>query len=244
MRFLCTTAAWGIASLVLCQCTPQGPATAPNPGARAADQLDIAGNACGPTALLNAWRFGSIACQNIAATLPGADDRARLRHLIVHHGGQRSTHMPHRNRWSRRGINAADLTDLANQLMDRHGARPVTLIVPQGKDSLRTTHRQLARSLRRGFPPVVSLRRYVGTKVIESHFVTVLRVPDHLEKNASFFTMEYLDPIGGKKCHGRLTARESISHTQLLADTPSTPVGRSQANTDSCLLMDSLIVMP
>jgi hypothetical protein len=244
MRSLCTMAACGIASLVLFQCAPQGPATAPNHGAIAADQLDIGGNACGPTALLNAWRFGSTACQNIAGTLPGTDDRAQLRHLIVHHGGKRSTHMPHRNRWSRRGINSADLTDLANQLMDRHDVRSVTLIVPQGKNSLRTTHHQLARSLRRGFPPVVSLRRYEGTKVIDSHFVTVLRVPDHLDKNASFFTMEYLDPIGGKKCHGRVTAREIISHTQLLADTPSTPVGRSLAKTDSCLLMDSLIVMP
>ena len=228
IRQLATTFFSGVAAFALSCCAPTGPAAAPHPGAKAVDQLAIAGNACGPTALLNAWRFGSPACQSIASSIPGNDDRSQLRHLIVHYGGQRSKHVPQRNRWSRRGINAADLTDIANALMHDQNIRPVVLVVPQGTRSLKKTHEQWARSLRRGFPPVISLRRYEGTKVIDSHFVTVLRVPDRLDAKASFFTMDYLDPMGARLCQGRIDARPAQRHTQLIARTPATPVGESR----------------
>lgn len=244
MRYLATLLISSVTAFSLSQCAPDGPASAPNPGAKAANQLDIAGNACGPTALLNAWRFGSPNCQSIAANLPGRDDRSQLRHLIIHYGGQRSYHIPQRNRWSRRGINAADLTDIANIAMKKHDVRNVVLIVPHGANALAKTHQQWARSLRRGFPPVISLRRYEGAAVIESHFVTVLKVPDHLETHASFFAMDYLDPIGARVCQGRIDQKTTTSQTQLMATTPSTPVGLSLTSGVSALVMDSMIVMP
>lgn len=244
MRHVATILISGVTAFSLSQCAPDGPASAPNPGAKAANQLDIAGNACGPTALLNAWRFGSTNCQSIAANLPGRDDRDQLRHLIIHYGGQRSNHIPQRNRWSRRGINAADLTDIANSAMKKYDVRNVVLIVPHGTNALAKTHQQWARSLRRGFPPVISLRRYEGAAVIESHFVTVLKVPDHLETRTSFFTMDYLDPMGARVCQGRIDEKTTTHHTQLIATTPLTPVGLSLTSGVSALVMDSMIVMP
>lgn len=244
MRRFTTLFFCGVAAFALSCCAPTGPAAAPNPGAKAADQLAIAGNACGPTALLNAWRFGSTSCQSVASSIPGDDDRSQLRHLILHYGSQRSKHVPQRNRWSRRGINAADLTDIANALMREKNMRSVVLVVPQGKRALAKTHQQWARSLRRGFPPVISLRRYEGTRVIDSHFVTILRVPDHLDSKESFFTMEYLDPMGARMCQGRIDSRCANRYTQLIAETPATPVGKSRARGSSSLIMDSMIVMP
>jgi hypothetical protein len=244
MRQLATIVVSAVAAFAFSCCAPTGPATAPHLGANAADQLAIAGNACGPTALLNAWRFGSPACQSIASSIPGKDDRSQLRHLIVHYGGQRSKHVPQRNRWSRRGINAVDLTDIANAMMQRQNIHPVTLVLPQGDRALKKTHQQWARSLRKGFPPVISLRRYEGTKVIDSHFVTVVRVPDRLDPNASFFTMDYLDPMGARLCQGRIHAPSAKQRTQLMAHTPATPVGQSRARGETSLVMDAMIVTP
>lgn len=229
--------------VMLPECAPQGPATAPNPQAKAANQLAIAGNACGPTALLNALRFGAPPYQTAAAAIPGNDDRAQLRHIIIQHGGRRSTLIPQRNRWSRRGINAADLTDIAHELTAPHGARRVKLILPQGHDAFHTTYRQLAQSLRRGFPPIISLRRYAGTQVIDSHFVTVLQVPDQLPADATSFSMDYLDPLGARKCQGKIHIPQN-SPTPLLADLPLTPVGRQRTMGPSQLLMDAIIVAP
>lgn len=231
-------------AVLLSQCSPQGPTTAPHPQAHAANQLAIAGNACGPTALLNALRFGAPAYRSAAAAIPGHDDRSQLRHIIIRHGGQRSGHIPQRNRWSRRGINAADLTDIAQELVEPQGARPVKLILPQGHDNVTRTHRQIARSLRRGFPPVISLRRYAGTQVIDSHFVTVLQVPDQLDADATSFTIDYLDPLGAKRCQGTITGPQGKSSALLVADFPRTPVGRHRAPGPSQLLMDAIIVTP
>jgi hypothetical protein len=230
-------------AVILAHCTPTGPAAAPNLQASAVNQLAIAGNACGPTALLNALRFGAPPYQAAAAAIPGHDDRAQLRHIIIQHGGRRSSLIPQRNRWSRRGINAADLTDIANELAPPHGARHVKLILPQGNHALRATHQHLAQSLRRGFPPIISLRRYAGTQVIDSHFVTVLRVPDQLPADASSFSIDYLDPHGAKQCQGIILTPQSTP-TPLLADFPRTPVGRHRAKGPSQLHMDALIAAP
>lgn len=232
------------AMLLLTQCGPTVPATAPNLSAKPVNQLSIAGNACGPAAALNALRFGAPAFQAAAASIPGDSDRSQLRHIILKHGGTWSRHVPSRYRWSRRGINAADLTDVTNELTRTSNTLLVKLSIPSGDRAFTQSYEQLARSLRRGFPPIVGLRRYDGVKAIDSHFITILQVPDQLEPQSQSFPIRYLDPMGGRQLHGVIRLQQGKQHGQLIADTPQTPVGRNKAKPSSLLLMDALIVVP
>lgn len=229
---------------LLSQCAPSGPATAANPDAKAANQLAIAGNACGPAAALNSLRFGSTPYQAAAQAIPGENDRSQLRHIILKHGGTWSRHVPQRYRWSRRGINAADLTDVINELTRTSNARSVQLQIPNGTSAFEKSYTQLAQSLRSGFPPVVGLRRYEGVKTIDSHFITILQVPDHLDHNATEFPIRYVDPMGARSLQGIIRAQHGKQHTQLIAEMPNTPVGQSKTKSKSTLLMDALIVIP
>jgi hypothetical protein len=238
---------WSIltaACLGFTQCAPTGPAQAPNPAAQPVNQLAIAGNACGPAAALNALRHGSSPFQAAANAIPGDTDQRQLRHVILKHGGTWSRHVPQRYRWSRRGINAADLTDAINELTAAHAAPRVQLRIPSGIDSFSQSYHALARSLRRGFPPVVGLRRYDGVLAIDSHFITILQVPDALDAPATEFPIRYLDPMGGRVLHGTIRAQHGKQHTQLIALLPQTPVGLQRGKGSSYLVMDALIVVP
>ena len=230
--------------LLLTQCAPTGPATAPNASAQSVNQLAIAGNACGPAAALNALRFGAPDYQTAAKAIPGDSDRSQLRYIILKHGGTWSRHVPKRYRWSRRGINAADLADVTNELIRASKAPAVKLSIPNGINAFEHSYDQLARSLRRGFPPIVGLRRYDGINAIDSHFITVLQVPDQLGKNAEAYAIRYIDPMGGRSHDGTIRVKQGKLHAQLIADTPRTPVGLSKAKGPSVLLMDALIVAP
>lgn len=230
--------------LLFTQCAPTGPAKAPNPSAQAVNQLAIAGNACGPAATLNALRFGASEYQAAAKAIPGDSDRSQLRHIILKHGGTWSRHVPQRYRWSRRGINAADLTDVTNELIRASKAPVVKLAIPTGISAFEHSYDQLARSLRLGFPPIVGLRRYEGINAIDSHFITIVQVPDQLEKNAETYAIRYIDPMGGRTHDGTIRVKQGNLHAQLIADTPRTPVGLSKAKGPSVLLMDALIVAP
>lgn len=200
----------------------------------------VAGNACGPTALYNAFQFGSPRYQAAASSIPGGDHRAKLQHLIQHHGGKKSQHVRDRKRWSSRGINAVDLADIANELTPPLSPR-VHMTVPKGADAWSESHKSLSRSIQLGFPPVAVLRRYSGANVVESHFITILEVPRELTPKAEFFPIRYIDPSGGRVLNGKIYARQGKPHTQLIADTPGTPVGKRKAHEPSVLLMDSLI---
>lgn len=208
--------------------------------AKAANQLSISGNACGPTALLNALRFGSADYQKAATAIPGPNDRSQLRYIITRHGHTWSRHIPQRYRWSRRGINAADLTDVANEL--RNQAPAVRMVIPRDPSIVTNTYQALAYSLRKGFPPIAGVRRYDGSRTVESHFITILQVPDSLPDDASEFPIQYLDPMGGKQCQGIIRARQHPTYTELTASLPKTPIGASRASKNSYLKLDSLII--
>lgn len=222
------------------QCAPSGPARAPQMAAHPANQLSIAGNACGPTALLNALRFGNPADQQVAAAIPGDTDRSKLRHMIIRYGTKASSHIPLRKRWSRRGINAADLTDVTNEIAPL--SPRVRMIIPRDPEGVFQTHEAIARSLRRGFPPIVGIRRYEGAKTIDSHFITIIELPEAITADAQEFRFSYIDPLGGKKCQGTIHTRHHQQFTDLIAVMPQTSVGASRASRDSYLKMDSLIV--
>ena len=73
------------------------------------NQLVVSGNACGPAALLNAFRFGSENWRKAGAAVKGNNDRERILSVIRDIGMRPSKHLPSRARWSRRGVGVADL---------------------------------------------------------------------------------------------------------------------------------------
>ena len=194
-----------------------------------ANQLVVAGNACGPTALLNAFRFGNPDWQRAANAITGETDKQRIYTIIREYGMRPSSHIKGRPRWSRKGVNLADLADIANEMTRSHFlplvSQEVVFLKPGEfqEKQLSRVHRLLETSLRKGLPPVVSLRRYVKRTsegkqsewlVLDAHFVTLTALPQRLEKGARSFPVSYIDPWGGASCQGSI----AITDHAVLAD--------------------------
>ena len=202
---------------------------APEPAAVPANQLVVAGNACGPAALLNAFRFGNPAWQRASNALAGDTDKQRISTIIGEYGMRPSSHLPGRPRWSRKGVNIADLCDIANDITRGRFlplvSQEVMFLKPGETQGalLKRAHRHLSTSLDKGLPPIISLRRYALRSikgkpaewvVIDAHFVTLTTLPRKLDKPAGSFPISYIDPWGGKICHGEI----SIPNRPILAD--------------------------
>lgn len=197
---------------------------APNATATPADQLVVSGNACGPTALLNAFRFGNSDWQRALDNIKGATDKERIYCLIRESGMRPSQHLAGHTRWSRKGVNIADLCDMANETT-RGRMLPLVsqevLFLKKGETPeklLRRVQQRLDVSLAKGLPPLLSLRRYVrrdgGWVVLDAHFTTLLSLPKKLEKGARSFPVTYADPWGGKIRSGTI----AIPQRPVLSD--------------------------
>lgn len=224
---------------------------AANLGAIPADQLAVSGNACGPAALLNAFRFGDANWQRAAAVARGDTDKAQLLSIIRTWGLRPSAHLSGRLRWTRQGVNVDDLCDMANE-MTRGQVLPqvadeIFFLQPgeSAPELLRRVHARLASSLARGLPPVISLRRVAlrsqsgkppAWVVVQGHFATVTGVPRKLDRRAASFPVTYVDPWGGKRGAGSLSisqraflsgqAPASAVSPCLQADFPQVKVGK------------------
>lgn len=213
---------------------------APNISAVPANQLVVAGNACGPAALLNAFRCGTPAWQRASRALAGSNDKERIATIIREIGMRPSKNTPGHPRWSRRGVGVTDLRDMANEmtagLFLPLVREEVLFLKPQETPDqlLRRVYQRLDTSLAKGLPPVVSLRRYVLRRqsgaapqwvVIDAHFVTLTAMPRLLEKNARVFPVSYIDPWGAQRCQGSIRIPEHA----VFADT---------AGQSSCLEVD------
>lgn len=200
------------------------------PEARALDQLAVSGNACGPAALLNSMRFADARWQPAMSRFEGQSDRAVLAGVIRHHGMRASPHLGGRPRWSKRGINVVDLTDIANELLAPQRAgllrHEVLAAVPACDSSrlLALAHQRIGRSLRRGVPPILSLRRFVyrdgAWDAVDAHFITITAVSRWLPRGADAFAIESIDPWGGVHDQGRIRMPQSDSAGFLIADLP------------------------
>ncbi len=214
---------------------------APTPDAAPANQLVVAGNACGPTALLNAFRFGAPHWHRASEAVSGDTDREQILTVIREIGMRPSKHVPNRPRWSRRGVGLADLRDMAEEMTHGHRlpyiAEEIFILKPRETPEklLRRVHHRLEKSLAAGFPPVLSLRRQALREqpfgepqwvVIDAHFVTLTALPRRLGKNDRSFPVRYIDPWGGRHCEGRIGIPENPgSAASLEAFFPQTPVG-------------------
>jgi hypothetical protein len=190
----------------------------PAPASPAAvNQLLVSGNACGPAALLNAFRFGDDGWRKAGNAVKGADDRERILTVINGVGMRPSNHLPGRARWSRSGVGVADLRDMANEMTTGMFLPPLGDEVfflnareTPGKLLARVRGR-LSKSVRKGFPPLVSLRRYaLRTRkseppqwiVIDAHFVTLTQIQEDPAKGSRGFGVSYIDPWGGRHAEG------------------------------------------
>lgn len=209
--------------------------SAPNGSAAPANQLLVSGNACGPTALLNAFRMGSESWRQPLAKVGADNDKQRILGIIRTYGMRPSLHLAGKNRWSRKGVNIADLQDMANEMTTGSYLPHLDheVLFRTGKESreelLKRTHKRMVTSMEKGFPPILSLRRYAHRKqegkppawvVLDAHFVTLVEIPAKLERGATSFPVTYIDPWGGKRCQGTV----SLPEKPLLADdTGSSP---------------------
>ena len=230
-----------------------------------ANQLLVSGNACGPAALLNAFRFGAPHWQRASNAVAGDNDREKILTIIREIGMRPSKHLPDRARWSRLGVGLSDLRDMGNEMTIGHSlpqlAEEVFFLKPRETPEklLQRVHKRFETSLAKGFPPVISLRRHALRKqsgkpaqwvVIDAHFVTLTAVPRRLEKHPRSFPVRYLDPWGGRLCDGEIR----IPELPLLADAkgpascleavfPDTKVGltRVPAGAASALVLSAAI---
>ena len=233
---------------------------APHAVAGPVNQLEIAGNACGPAALLASFRCGDERWRKVSSTIPGTSDKSKLLYIIRAHGLKPSASLSDRKRWTKSGINSEDLSAVAGELA-AIGGRPAPRtesLLRTSRESpeklLRRTHKRLRNSLKEGFPPVLSLRRYVlregNWQTVQGHFVTVVRVPDKLDRKANSFTFTYFDPWGGMKQSGTLRistigilADASGTSACLIADAPKARVGKSKVRSnESSEIIPALVI--
>lgn len=218
---------------------------APHAVAGPVNQLKVAGNACGPAALLASFRCGSENWRSSSEAIPGDSDRLKLLYIIRAHGLQPSNSLRNRKRWSSGGINAEDLTEIAAEIAGIGGqpAPRMEGLLRKQRESperhLDRLHDRLRDSLKRGFPPVLNLRRHAlrGGRwtPLDGHFVSVVMVPEKLPRRSTSFKFTYFDPWGAKKCHGtfRIPTAAGLSgdgkqSTFLEAVVPDARIGREK----------------
>ncbi len=192
---------------------------APNLSAKPVDQLVVSGNACGPAALLNAFRFGNGNWQGVETAVTGETDKAKITMIIRQRGLRPSNHLKGKPRWGRHGVNVADLCDIANEMTAGRYLPRVSqeVFFLNGTETpeqlLRRVHSRMESSLKKGLPPVVSIRRYVhrgqngnppAWMTLDGHFVTIVSLPRKLPRGGTSFPVTYIDPWGARTAEGEI----------------------------------------
>ena len=132
-------------------------------------------------------------------------------------------------------------------------------------DLLHRAHRRMETSLRKGLPPVASLRRYAhrpaplgngAWSVVDGHFIVVTELPARLAPNTTSFSIRYLDPWGGKSRTATISLPDGAAATTtgdppapnlptpcLHAACPGAPVGTANARPGeaSVLTLDAVL---
>lgn len=218
---------------------------APGVNATPVNQRLAYGNACGPASLLNAFQYGSERWRKVFDALPGKDHRYRIRYVVAAWGKEPSSHIKGRMRWNpKQGINLLDLTDMANAMRKPHYLPTIKQEVLTKKtrgsyaDLLKRSHKLMAKSLKKGFPPIISIRRYayryspeVGQKSwwpIRAHFVVVTEIPKRVSAPYGFYRIKYIDPYGGLMQKGQIEVYTGAFRNSpfVIANMPDVLVGK------------------
>jgi hypothetical protein len=235
---------------------------APNLSAEPINQRRAYGNGCGPASLLNAFQYGSKKWQTVFRAVPGTNSRSRIRYVVSAWGNKPSSHLKGTRRWKpKEGVNLLDLTDMANEMRSSHFLPKIKYRVLSQKSGesrrqlLSRCHKRITQSLKKGLPPILSLRRYayrynqqVGQKSwwpIRADFVGVIELPRTLPAQATSFNIRYVDPYGGFVREGAIsTPTGDFTHTPFLeAILPTSSVGNSFVkHGESTLLTTTAII--
>ena len=233
-----------------------------HPDQPAVNQLATDGNACGPACLLDAFRSGGEKWQKSIAKVQGDNDHEILKKIIRLYGKKGSRLDPKKARWNGRyGVNAVDLADMANELRSEAWMSKVTQEIffksprENSPDLLKRVHKKLARSLKKGLPPIIRVRRVAFRSSpgsiqknwlnLKSHFLVITGLPTKIPKNAKSFTVTYHDPWGGKKLQGRvqIPSENEASLPTLIANFPQSGIGKNllEAGEHSLLSLSSAL---
>ena len=219
--------------------------TAPNKSASPINQRRAHGNSCGPASLLNAFQYGNTKWQKSYNAVAGTDSRSRINSVIKNWGNKPSKHIKGVHRWNvKQGINLLDLTDMANEMrtssfLPKIKNETLTTKPSETKTKLlQRTHQRMVKSLTKGLPPIISIRRYayryskaVGQHSwwpIRAHFVVVSEIPKSIPQKAQSFKISYIDPYGGYTRTGTISATTGqFTHSPfLIANFPQANVGK------------------
>lgn len=218
---------------------------APHIAASPINQRRAYGNGCGPASLLNAFQSGSDKWRKVFNAIPGKDSRTRIRYVVAKWGKVPSKHTKGQQRWNvQQGINLLDLTDIGNEMRSPYFLPTLKydVMTQRPKESrsalLNRIHARFAKSFKKGLPPTISIRRYayryhpqVGQKSwwpIRAHFVVITEIPAKIPRDATSFTVKYIDPFGGFKRQGTIrTDTGAFSNCPFVqADFPTASVGK------------------
>lgn len=212
---------------------------APNPNFDFVDQKNGIGNACGPASILNSFGAGSKHWQATFQQVPGSSDRARIASVIKSWGLAPSSNIRGRQRWERKGgCNFVDLTAMAEGMRELNWNLPklkselyFAAPGPKSQGNLSQAHGRLRKSFKKGFPPILSVRRFVlrdnQWQSIHGHYVVLTAMPDKLHRGANSFEVEFVDPMGAKTYRGKITsANTANSLPSLVLDCPASAIGK------------------
>ena len=248
----------------------QGPVIAPNPEAKAINQIPIHKFGCGPASVITAYRFGAPKWNAATDKIVGESDKEQFDFMVRYYGRIFSKYAYASQRWDdRNGINGLDLTDLANDFQSRR-----KLSLPKLKHTthfiksdeghlalLTSTHKHLSKSLKSGFPPILSVKRFAQRgslwREVHGHFVVLYEIPGSLPPNASSFEIKYIDPWGGNIKTGTIKIPEKAffainnaaqkptlrKSPTLIVDFPQSSLGRNlvkQSERSATILASSI----
>ena len=205
------------------------------------DQTNGIGNSCGPACLLNSFGSGSTPWQSCFAKIPGTNDRARIASVIKSWGQQPSANIHNRKRWEHRGgVNFNDLSLMAIEISQLNWSRAqpkneffFANSPKESQKALRLAHKRLSKSFKKGFPSILSVRRFVVRneqwQSVQGHFVVIVAMPSKLPRNSTSFPITFIDPYGAKRMNGTVSIAQGTSDKLpcLTLVSPNSKIGKS-----------------
>ena len=187
---------------------------------------------CGPATILNALKFGGSEYRKAYQQVSGATDREKLHRVIDRYFRKPSAVFPNVKRLQNRaGTANEDFVAAWKDVCQEFDLPTVEAFEVQREelepsvDFIKRMHSRFHASLRRGVPPLVSLRSQVAKRRDEDgqwywrpmahHFVVVTAIEETIRDGQHGFEFEYIDPAGGKLGTGFFSAERRQPYAGL-----------------------------
>jgi len=177
-------------------------------------QAQLDDSACGSVSIVNALSLGDAACRKALAVIDGKSGVDKAQAIIDTFGGKSSADYNEGKRIRPDGISCEDLTDMAGEIVAKHGLKARGRFLDRRKNEsdrafLKRIHRALAKALHDKRPPIVSVRSFAtrpdakfddgySWNGVAGHYVVITRVPAKLADHEWGFAFDYVDPASGR----------------------------------------------